>query len=315
MQQIINSTENTPLFLEGWQEFNRIKWGVRPKKISLAAETGLPSIDTIFYLNKKDKIYIPPLNPYMAVKFKHTHTDAPFRLSRQWLEMAELFIKEISYVGIADTFGLPPFITDVRPWQWARYKVGVKYTYYIDFPYDLSKVDKSVRRSINKSLKYDYVCRKTEKMADVYSCMVETEARQGFSHRLSLQDLELARELLGDEHFRAYVCYTQDGEPISSVIELHQSGARAIGWVGGTKTKYLSSGANQLLTDWILKDLQAAGASGYDFAGANIAKIAATKANWGGKLMPFYTVGNFNLKQLARWFRDCWKFYSSVKRR
>ncbi len=59
---------------------------------------------------------------------------------------------------------------------------------------------------------------------------------------------------------RAYACYSPDGEMAASAIELHKPGGRALGWLAGTKTAYLSSGVSQHLYAYIFDDLAAAGA-------------------------------------------------------
>jgi hypothetical protein len=69
----------------------------------------------------------------------------------------------------------------------------------------------------------------------------------------------------------------------------------------GTRGAHLQSGATQLLIHDVLEDLQAAGAAGFDFEGANIPDVAAAKLNWGGQLVPWYRVDSFTLRSLARW--------------
>jgi len=299
----------SPLALEGWLEFNRIKWGVQPRRINLSAKgSGLPSIDAIFFLDKRGKICLPPRNPYMALFFKSTPTNAPYRLYRQWLDIADSLVKEMRNRGLASTLALPPWITDVRPWQWAGFKTGLKYTLYIKFPYDIKQARKSIQKDISKAINAGFTCEKTTDINNVFSCLLETEARQGFNHQLTLKDLELARELLGNEHFRIYVCFAPNGEPASAYIWLHLRGTWAVGWVGGSKTAYLSSGVTQFLTKFIMEDLYASGAAGIDWAGANIPGVAAAKANWGSSLAPYYTIEAYGLKQMAKWLRDWYRF-------
>jgi len=299
----------SPLSLDGWLDFNRIKWGVTAVRTQFrAGNSGLPSIEAVLYLNKAGRIYHPPRNPYMNVSFTPTATKSGCRVSRQWLEAAGLLVEETIDKGLATSMVLPPEIIDSRPWQWAGFRVGVKYTFYIDFPFTLDHAYNSIRTNVRKAVKAGYFCDKTTDMQDVYGCLKDTEVRKGFEHQLSLHDLELATELLGDEQLRSYVCYSPTGEPASSCVVLHTPGGRSLYWIAGTKTAHLASKATQLMINFVLEDLQSSGAVGVDLVVANIPSVAFMKANWGGRLMPYYVVDAYTLKHLAAWIQDWRRF-------
>ncbi len=116
------------------------------------------------------------------------------------------------------------------------------------------------------------------------------------------------------QKLEARICYAPTGEPASVDVDLYHPGSRAVGWVGGTKTEHLQSGATQLLQGYVLEDLQAAGATGYDFVGANIPSVAAAKATWGGHLVPFYSVEAYTLRSLAKWALNCFRFRRAGKK-
>ncbi|MTI85408.1 MAG: GNAT family N-acetyltransferase [Firmicutes bacterium] len=302
----INKKDINPLLLDGWLEFNRVKWGVKPVRVKFKApnDAEVPSIEVVFFLNAKGKICVPPRNPYLGINFNPTPTDKQARLSNQWLEVADYLVEEMRDRGLASTIGLPPHITDVRPWQWNGFKAGVKYTFCETFPYDINRAYRSVRKNINKAIKAGYVCSRTKDMNHVLPCLLETEERQGFDHQLTIKDLELCSELLGDDHFRTYICYAPNGEPACAYIWLHCRGARAIGWVGGTRQSYQHSGVTQFIIKYSIDDLNVAGATSIDLTGANIPSVAASKLQWGFKLTPYYTLGAYGIKQMAIWVRD-----------
>lgn len=304
-----------PLLLDGWQEFNRIKWGVKAFKARFASSgSDLPSLDVCFYLDKRGRLFLPPRNPYNGLVFTPGTAGNIYRLNSQWSEAAGQLVNEMKARGVANGFVMPPEVKDVRPWQWAGFKVGVKYTFYADFPYDVNQaVHSSVRRKISKAVKLGYRCERNNNFVEVMDCLAETEARQGFKHQLTVSDLEMARDLMGDDCFRTYVSYDADGESAAAHIWLYSPGSRAIGWVGGCKTKHLSSGVNQLLLKYVLEDLQAAGACGIDDAGANIPSVAASKAKFGFRLVPYYYIEPYGLKQIALSAINWWKFLCSDK--
>jgi len=148
---------------------------------------------------------------------------------------------------------------------------------------------------------------RTDRLADAHACLMETVARKRFRLDLSLRELELARELLGDEHLRVYVCYGPDGAPAATNIVLHRPGGMAVGWVGGVASSHLSAGAAQLLEVVSMADLASAGASFIDLAGANIPGVALAKSPFGGRLTPYYFVSPVGLKPLAIWMMDWWR--------
>lgn len=280
-----------PLELDGWAEFNRVTWNVRPERVTLAtSDQELPHIDACLYHDGRGRIRRPPRNIYTPVVFSPTATMSLARITRQWHDAADLFVRLIQERGLAGTMALPPEIHDVRPWIWAGFTVGVRYTAWLDTPYDFSLADGSVRNKARKADRAGYRCTRESRPDHVIRCLEDTEGRQGFDHRLKPGDLEAAADLLGPDHFRTYLSYAPDGTPAAARIMLHNPGARAIDWVAGTLGEHLNSGATQALIHFALDDLAAASANGFDFAGVNIPSVAAAKEAWGAVVTPYYTV-------------------------
>jgi hypothetical protein len=299
----------SPLFLEGWLEFNRLKWGFRPLRVKCTAQdSAIPAGEIVLYLDKSGKIVQPRLNPYLPIGFQSTPTENPRRLYPQWLAVATQLVREMRKRGLRGTVTFPPDIADVRPWQWAGFRASVRYTFHVHFPFDYEVIDKAAQRRIRKAQKAGYTCRRTTNMVDVLACLQETEQRQGFRHGLTTRDLECASELLGADQFRAYVCYAPDGEAAAVEVNLHCRGAAAVHWVAGNKQEHLFYGAAQCLRQFVFQDLEQAGASGIDLAGANIPSIAQAKTAWGGRLVPFYSVETYSARSVAKWVRDWSRF-------
>jgi hypothetical protein len=244
----------------------------------------------------------------LPMVFLPTPTKSHIRLARQWLSVSNLMANEFRRRGLRGTVAFPPEIVDVRGWQWQHFNIGVRYTYYVDFPYRLEQAISGVRNRVVKASKNGFFCQRVSALDDVYQCLKSTEERQLFRLELTLDDLALAKELLGENCFRAYVCYGPNGEAASTDVVLHRPGGRAGGYVNGTKTKYLTSGAPQLTVAYSLKDLELAGATGCDLFGGNIASVANAKADWGGRLVPYYTVEAPDLRALAKYLRTGLRF-------
>lgn len=298
-----------PLFLDGWLEFNRIKWNVTPQRARFAADGAeLPAVEMVYYLNDAGHIWRPPANPYNPVRFESTPTQSAAKRDRQWLTVGTLLAEDIREHGLCGSLFLPLEINDVRPWQWTGFAVTVRYTYCVDLPHEQALLDSSIRRQISRSAKGGFHCEPASNLAEIFDCMRETEQRQDFSFGLTLDDLELAKSLLGVDAFRGYICRAPSGEAAVGSIVLHQRGYRALAWVIGTKNDYMRAGATQLLTTYILDDLHASGASGFDFVGANFPTIASAKSFWGGYLAMSYTIEAPSVKGIARDARDYVRF-------
>lgn len=315
MQELMQEPDGrsgSPLELPGWHEFNRWKWGVTLEEVCIQGDSGRPSMEAMLYLDKRGRICQPLHNPYLPLRFLPTPTRSIHRLTHQWLEVSEALAARMRERKLAGMLMFGPEVSDVRPWQWAGYDVGVRYTISLDFPYDLSAADGMVRNRVKKAGAAGYRCERVLRPEDVQVCLRETEQRQGFVHRVSGEDLRLLTELLGEEQVRSYICYAPNGEPATAQVILHRPGGRALGWLVGSASEHLRSGATQLLIWEMLQDLQAAGADGFDFIGANMKSVAASKTNWGGRIMPYYTVREYGMASLLRGVRD---WYRSAKSR
>ncbi|WP_165921150.1 GNAT family N-acetyltransferase [Paenibacillus albiflavus] len=301
------------LFNEGWIKFNEIKWKLTHKKVNINGhEIEHPSLHSILFLNNNNRIVRPPMNPYLPLWFKTTPTNSKVRQQAQWLSACKALINEFHIHDFKNTIFLPPMVTDIRPWQWAGLRASVRYTYVIDFPYHLGQAESEVRRKINKAQKNGYLCERTTNMQHVYECLVSTELRQGFKHHLTLDDLILAQELVGEEHLRAYVAYAPNGEPVSAEVILHSPYNYGYGWVCGNKKEHLKNGTNQYLMYYAMEDLNVNGSMGLDLCGANMPNVSQNKMGWGVDIKPYYTIDNYSIKTVTKWSRD-WFRYSRLK--
>lgn len=296
------------LALHNWAEFNKRKWNCQVERIKVQPEGSEAYAEMLFFLNQKGKLYLPPLNPYHPTVFHSTPTNKEYRITNQWHEVAELMITELRRVGGAASFCLPPQITDIRPFVWEGFITDIRYTYYIQLPYSMDGVSKAIRNRIRRARSSGYYCNKTTNMHDVHQCLAGTEQRKGFNHNLTVEDLEMGRALLGDDVFRCYVCYSKEGEPVSTNIAIVLNDTHAIGWIGSSKSEHLSQGVVQLLQHFELENLASIGLQGFDFCGANIPSVSEAKASWGGNLIPYYTVRTPVFKDVLRTVRNWIQF-------
>ncbi len=292
----------TPLELEGWLEFNAWRTGLKAMRFSTAQADG-PAVRAVFYLDRRGRLRLPPNNPYMPVVF-HSERERPSGRTADWLSVAAGLVDEMVRRGTGSQLYLPPEVEDVRPWLWRGFMVGPRFTYYLDFPFDRAAMDRTTRHSCDRATKLGLTVERVVDCGPVLECLQETAARAGFPLELGKRELQTARELLGDESLRMYVCFTPSGQAASSTIVIHSPGARAIGWIFGTRTERLGDGAGQLLLLSTLGDLETAGAIGIDLCGANIESIALFKSRWGTRLVPNYGVRTHSLRAGAKFMAD-----------
>lgn len=289
-----------PLALDGWLEFNRYKWNLEPHKLRLSVEgREVPAVEVIVYLDRRERIVLPPLNPYLPLTFYPSPTDKVYRLRRQWFAVSGLLADEFRKRQVLGAIALPPDILDVRAWQWRGFLVEPRYTFYLSLPLRLSDIDHMIRKQINKATKSGFQVQRSLKFEKVIECLLDTEQRQKFSYGLDLDALSRASGLLGEEKFRCYIAVAPSGEVASARIILKGPGSIALDWVAGTKRAFLNSGVTQYLIAFVLEDLAKAGVKTFDFAGANLPTVQAAKSSWGGELKVYYVLRSPGIRTLT----------------
>lgn len=287
----------SPLDLDGWLAFNERKWGVHAERVRYPDERG--PLSTVLYLDRRGRVLLPRLNPYLPVTYE-TRRSAAYRALRAWNRAADAFALDLRRRGVVGTIAFPRAVRDLRAWSWQGFRVGVRYTLIQDLPVSEESIDPAIRRRVRRAAAAGYRCERTDSYADVLACLSDTEARQRFRYGLSLDDLRALQAALGDG-FRAYVCYDAAGAPASARLLLYCRDGEAIDWVNGTQRAELASGAAPLLISHVLEDLAVAGARALDWEGANIPSIASAKERWGGRLETWFTVEPFSAATLVRW--------------
>lgn len=289
-----------PLHLPGFVEFNCRKWGLKAHAFDYRGSSGaLPRLWGTYYLDSRGRVTVPPLCAYLPVAFEPTPTEQRHRLYRQWLAVASEMSAEMKRRGVAGLVALPPEVTDARPWAWQGFRTLVAYTLFVPFPWSVEEASHSVRKQVAKATREGFVSERSADVRALVASLRGTEERQGISYRMSESDLNMALSLLGPDHLRIYLCRSPSGEVASGRAILHVPGSRAVDWLAGTVPSYLASGATQHLVAFALRDLQEAGATGFDFAGANIARVAQAKMDFGATLVPYVQIEPLQLKTIA----------------
>lgn len=292
----------TPLELPGWVEFTTWRTGLRVHRFSTAPDEEV-RVDAVLYLDRRGRVKLPPNHPYMTVVFRSPHS-GPAKRTGEWLRAAAPLVEEMKRRGSANQLYLPPEVEDVRPWVRRGFLVGVRYTYYLDLPFDAALQSELNRRMLRRATSAGLTASRTEDVDLVLECLRQSEVRQGYSTHIGSRELRTAADLIGSEGLRMYLCLDPAGQAASACIVLHAPGSRAINWLAGGRQAGSAQGASRLLWRVVFDDLVDAGAVGLDFFGANIPSVAAFKALWGARLVPNFAVRTYSMRTGARFALD-----------
>ena len=274
----------------GWVAFNAERWQVSAHSVRIyEGNDEAPLLETILYRDKKGRITGVPHTPYLPLRVRTRWRD-PTRDNRQRLRLATALAELIRGYGTNGFVTWEPSLVDFRPFQWSAFDVEPRYTYLLDLPAASGSWGENVRKACRKAESNSFRCERTTDIRSVTQCLDASAARQRFTYQISAEDLARCSSMVGEELLRLYLCRDPEGRPASARVILHRPGSRAIDFLAGTDDAYRSSGATQMLTAFALDDLAAEGATGFDYAGANIPSVAQAKADWGGTLTLFYAV-------------------------
>jgi len=295
----INSAKSFHL-LDEWVTLTERWCNVRAHRINLTGEHG-GQLQSVVY-QSGSQIIQPLLAPYLGFEFTSTPTDQAHRITRQWHEVAELFVSELRKLGWNKWLCLPPSITDVRPFTWAKAQVSPRFTYLLpvaDAGNDQLR-SPDVRRRCKKAAQEGYVVEHNDDLDAMMASLKSTEAKQGFDYAVTRENLAEALAALGPDRFRIYNAYDKDRQPVSTMVALYRPGAPIQEWVAGTVSEHLKSGVSQLVFAKVLEDVQTLDAPVFDFCGANFPSVAAAKLQLGGTLTTYYQLEPQTWRQVAK---------------
>lgn len=272
----------TPLHLEGWTTYATASGGLRPERVVFETRAGTDAIDGLFFLDRRGRIRVPSGVPYLALAPRHGSSTPGFALFEEAAE-------DMRRRGVHFRAPLLPGIADARPWQWRGFLGIATYTYLIPFQPQPAPA-RNITRNIAAAEQAGYTCARSPDLDEAISCLRATEERQGFRYPLGDGDLRELMSSLGPEHLRSYAAFDRSGAMAASRFVLHRPGADAIDWLAGIQPEHLKAGAGPLLIRFAIEDVRAAGATAFDFGGANLPSIAASKALWHGTLTPTYAI-------------------------
>ncbi len=298
---VIGDGPASPFYLDGWLKWNEKMWGLKAERVLYTdGKSDYPCLEGVLYTNKKGQVVQPPRNPHLPFRFISTATKKKNKLYNQYLDIMQIFARDLLSRGVNNQINLPPGFMDARPFQWNGFVTNIRYTFMSELPYDIKNCDSSVRNKIKKSEKMGCCIREAEDWNAVEDCLSDTESRKSFDHRTNRSSLILCKELLQD-NFKVYLGYTNTGLVISAGLRLMAQNGIGYFWSQGTKREYLNTGIVQLLHQYVLDSLHRdASCVLADWGGANTPPVALAKSAWGMPLVPYITIRRANIRYIAR---------------
>lgn len=279
----------TPLHLDAWVEWNERKFGLTAVPLTFGAGGKAASLRSLLYVNGQGRVAMPPLSPHLPLSFTTTPTSKVDRIYSQWVDLAGALAEQIASRGIAGRINLPPTFVDARPFQWAGLQAEWRYTFVADLGTDTAP-DSAVRKRLRKAQSRGYTVEVGGDPGELHACLLETERRKGFAHRLTRRDLKLIGDAMGPSHYRVYLVRDASGTAVSAGARLLSEGGWGVDWLQGTSPDHLENGANQLIYQEVFRDLRAQGVRLFDLGGANIRAVARAKSSWGHPLVPYISL-------------------------
>lgn len=291
----------TVLEHDGWLTWNEERSRLQPLRLSYgSSEPTAAKLETVVYVNKAGAVRMPRRNPYIPLSFQPSASTRSDRIGKQWLALAQEFAEDIRHRGLIGSLALSPGYLDARPFQWLGFDATLRYTYVERLPWSVTDASGSVRNKIRKARAAGYTVTPSTDWQALHECLVATEDAKQFKHGTSPRELERLHTLLGPERFTAFATHRPDVGVVGASLRLHDVDGAVVDWSAGTRREVLSDGVVQYAYANAMTHAVASGATHFDFAGANITAVAAAKAAWGFRLVPYLVISSPGVRTAAR---------------
>jgi len=184
-----------------------------------------------------------------------------------------------------------PSLVDTRFFQWRGWRVGVRYTSFLEFRGQedfLNNIHDSARRAIKSAIRHGVIVEERLSPSIIFELYRQTRERRGLlytSLRLFERLYELFRRGLIEAH--QFNAYNKQGEVLASTVFVSDK-KRYYYWVSGTRKDVALHNAPSLILYHAVSALNPS--KPIDFTGANTPEVAKFKSGFNPKLTPFYVV-------------------------
>lgn len=250
-----------------------------------------------------DRVHSRGLLYYNGLVLRNFDTKYPSSLTYRHIEIVQPLLKELDdkkYASIELTNRHT--LTDLRPFIWDGWQVGLRYTYEVPI-HDLDKLwdgaEQNIRRLIKRCDQAGMKLAANDDFETFYGFHLATCQRKGLSPYLPFERFKTLYDSL---HARGcaqiFFAVLPDGKPVAAQIVLTTSHPVTHTWAAGSDAEHLDTGASAFLRWKVFEELNKRGFRYNDLTDAMNPPVAKFKSQFGGELVPCFIVSRTNSKTL-----------------
>lgn len=241
-----------------------------------------------------DELVVPPLHPCNSLLIRILATTEPDRVYSHRNGYAAALAKFLRSQGFFSCRLVHhPRVTDVRPFVWDGWTIGLAYTFFVDLGAlngiaTFSGPNRSRHRKCVEAGFRITSSNAVGEAAAIFMPLIEaTYRRRGMEPRdYGLDALPTYFRVLDPQNALLYfAASTADGTVVAARVLVPSADGMVHDWVAGTDPEYLKSGVTAFLVAEILLELQRRGYRTFDFGGANTPGVADFKQGFNGALV------------------------------
>jgi lipid II:glycine glycyltransferase (peptidoglycan interpeptide bridge formation enzyme) len=264
----------------------------------------------LLFVRKKGMFKVaayPPLTPFTSVLFKEPDTKRISKIESQQKvimnSLLEYLIKRYNYTSIS----MDPSIADIRPFLWRGWEPNINYTYEVNLANTdelWNNLDKDVKYEINKGKKLELNISNNKDISEFYGLYEKTFSKQNMNVPIKEEFIKSMVEILQKENkCKTYFATTKKNELAASAIAIYDN--KKAYYLLAASNHEIKAGAPSFLLWHIFKDLSKKFKK-MDLVGANTPQIVNFKRQFATRLVPYYSIENYNsliLKYLIKIYK------------
>ncbi len=185
-----------------------------------------------------------------------------------------------------------PAMLDIRGFRWRGWRTNILYTYLIDLTsWTESCMSRSKRRAVRHAARKGLAVDEEPDSQAVYELLCKTGERHGIPTCVDAGGLETLRRRLGDAVLVRTAVIESDDRPVAGILSLADDArGAAYALLAGFDPEYADLRASAFL-QWVeIEYWKARGMKVLDLVGADVRSNSAFKAEFGGRLTPYFQV-------------------------
>ena len=237
----------------------------------------------------------PPFSPSCGLFFINPSENIVSKYSFDKKVLTEIAVFINNQNAIIKTFSLPTNFIDTQPFFWLNYKVIPNYTYHINLKDDLNVIYENFsierKKNIRKALKDEIIVKKADDFNTVQQLVLKTFLRK--EKKVNSYYLhKILFEFANSNNSYAFIAY-QNNIPIATTFCVFDND-RAYYLLGGYDNQIKHNGAGPLCMFKSIEHAKELNLKVFDFEGSMLPEVERYFRDFGGKLIPYYTLNKAN---------------------